>query len=304
MQKKPLILYNPLSNEGRAKENWGKIIKQYPFLAKNAFSLPEISDLTVFLKKKSPEIIVIAGGDGTINSVATVALKLSQRPTLSILPLGFGNALSYCFGVETIEKALSVITHPQQSVAIDVMKTNLETVPIGLFNIGTGFDARIVHDFNTHRYIGFRSYIFSTFQSFMFHPHSEITFTIDHKVKLSARASSLMVANGPTIGYNYLVAPESKLNDGLLDCTLFSTKYAYLTNLRFRGFKHPLYSRLGKVHFKASHIKIEGELYVQVDGDPVKQPHGLEISMHQKKLSFFYHPDILRQKESLPFLVK
>ncbi|HSA83459.1 MAG TPA: diacylglycerol kinase family protein [Patescibacteria group bacterium] len=300
---KRVILYNPKSNEGRAKEIWKDFVRDFPAFKQHAYDVTKIKHLGSFLRENAPELVVIAGGDGTINSVGTAVLQLRKQPKLAILPLGFGNALSYSFGVETLQKALEVIEHPEKFVSIDVMKTNLKNVPIGLFNIGTGFDARIVHDFNTRKYIGIRSYIFSGFQSIMFHPDSEITFTIDHTVKLSALASSLMVANGPTIGYNYLVAPEAKLNDGKLDCTLFSTKVAYLTNLRLRGFKHPLYSKMNKVHFQAKHIKIEGEPFVQIDGEPVDQPNGLEISMHPKKLTFFYHPDILQEKEAAPFLV-
>src|SRR5205814_2349495 len=108
-------------------------------------------------------ILVIAGGDGTINSVCQAVLKLSKKPTLAILPFGFGNALAYCFGVETLEKAMAVITNPKYTVTIDSMKTNLPTSPIGMFNISAGFDARIVHTRNKYRYIGFRSYSISAF---------------------------------------------------------------------------------------------------------------------------------------------
>jgi diacylglycerol kinase (ATP) len=303
MTNQTIVLYNPLSNEGQAKRDLENLTKRYASLFQSVYSLLEINNLPAFLKEKAPDVVVIAGGDGAINTVTQATLKLSHQPKLAILPLGFGNALSYCLGVETLEKAVAVLQNPKHSVALDVMKTNLSQIPIGLFNISVGFDARIVHNRITHRYIGFWSYFLSTFRSFLFHPHSEITFTIDHSVKLSALASSLMVASGPIIGYNYLVAPQAKLNDGLLDCTLFSTKYDYLTNLRLRGFKHPLYSRLGKVHFKAKHIKIEGEPYVQIDGDPVEQRGGLEISVAEKQVTFFYNKSILSNKEYMPFRV-
>jgi diacylglycerol kinase family enzyme len=290
MSAKILYLYNPLSNQERTKKEWELFCKQYPTVKKSAYSLLEITDLTTFIKTHAPEILVIAGGDGSINSVCTAVLKLTKKPKLAILPFGSGNALSYCFGMETREKALEAILHPKHAVAIDVMKTSLSQKPFGMFNVGVGFDGRIIHDHANNRYIGFRSYALSAIKSIFFEPHSELTFTIDHTVTLSARASSLMVANGPLIGYNYLVAPNAKLNDGLLDCTLFSTRYAYLTNLRLRGFKHPLYTRIGKVHFKASHIKIQGEPYIQIDGDPVMQPQGIEISLMKAKLHFLYNP--------------
>ena len=286
MKHQRLIFYNPLSNEGKAKRDWEMLVKKHPDLAQSAYSLFSIENLVQFLKDVDPEVVVVAGGDGSINIVCNAVMQLKKKPMVAIIPLGFGNALAYCFGVETIEKALGVLKKSEHTMTIDVMKTNLPDNPLGLFNIGVGFDARIVHTRKNFRYIGFRSYLLSAFRSILFHPHSEITFTIDHSVTLSAMASSLMVANGPIIGQNYLVAPEAGLDDGLLDCTLFSTKYAYLTNLRLRGFKHPLYSLLGKVHFKASHIKIAGDPYVQIDGDSLEQPEGLEITIAKKQLTF------------------
>src|SRR5438309_1186821 len=110
---KYIVLYNSLSNEGKAQKNWGKIAKQYPKLAVNAFDVTKITKLVQFLQKASSEMIVIAGGDGTVNTVAQAVLSLDKKPKLTILPLGFGNALSYCFGVETIEKALAVINNPK-----------------------------------------------------------------------------------------------------------------------------------------------------------------------------------------------
>lgn len=296
-----LFLYNPLSNDGVAKRQWDFSFHKYPQIAQNAFAVNEISNLETFLQKHPCKTLVIGGGDGTINSVCQAVLKLPKKPTLAILPLGFGNALAYCFGVETLEKAMGAILHPKNTVTIDVMKTNLPKSPIGMFNISAGFDARIVHTRHKYRYIGFKSYSLSAFRSIIFHPDSDIKIIIDGKVTLSALASSLMIAKSPIIGANYLVAPEAKLNDGMLDCTIFSTKYAYLTNLRLRGFKHPLYTRLGKVHFKASHIRIEGEPYLQIDGDPEEQREGLEISVLKKQLTFLYNKDVLNNAEVTPF---
>lgn len=298
-----LYLYNLLSNEGAAKRQWATIVRKYPDVATNAFAVNEIFNLEKFLNDHPCKILVIAGGDGTINSVCQAVLKLSHKPTLAVLPLGFGNALAYSFGVETIEKAMAAITKPKHSVTIDVMKTNLAKSPIGMFNISAGFDARIVHTRNKYRYIGLRSYVLSTFRSLVFDPHSDMKITIDKQVTLAALASSLMIAKSPVIGTNYLVAPDAKLNDGLLDCTIFSTKYAYLTNLRLRGFKHPLYSRLGKIHFKATHIKIEGEPFLQIDGDPEEEREGLEISVLKKQLTFLYNKTVLNTSESLAFEV-
>jgi diacylglycerol kinase family enzyme len=299
--KNILYIYNPHSNEGRARKNWEKVTKQYPSVEKSAYDFTEIKDLSIFLGKKKPDLLVIGAGDGTINTVCEIVLQLKQKITLAIIPLGFGNAMAYCFGVETIEKAMKTILHPKKTVTIDLMRTNIPHMPIGLFTISAGFDARVVHTRMNHSYIPFRSYLLSAIPSFFSHPNRDIIFTVDHAVTLNATISSIMVANGPILGQNYLVAPAANLNDGLLDCTVFSTKYAYIRNLRPRGFKHPFYSKTGKIHFKASHIRIEGEPFVQVDGDPVIQSRGVEIEVLKQAITFLYSEDIDTHSPTLGF---
>lgn len=296
-----LFVINPKANDGYAARRWKRYSKRYTFLPKDPVDLTQVSLIDV-IARKNPRVIVIAGGDGTINAVCSAVIQQKNKPKLAVLPFGFGNALSYCLGVETMQKAIEVIQQQKHTVTIDLLKTNVPQHSIGVFNVSVGFDARIVFNRQHYRYIGFRSYILSGLRSIIFHPEQEITFTIDRKVKQTARASSLVIANCPVIGQNYIISQAAKLNDGLLDCTLFSTKYAYITNLRFRGFKHPLYSELGKVRFKASHIRIEGEPYVQIDGDPVVHGEGLEIEVLPSQLTFLRNSDDKVNQMYLPFV--
>jgi diacylglycerol kinase (ATP) len=297
-----VFVFNPKSNEGNATKIWAKAQKKYPILPEKPIDITAVS-IDEIIKERNPKLIVIAGGDGTINAVCKAVLKVNDKPLLSILPFGFGNALSYCLGVDTMQKAIDVIQNEnRQTLTIDLLKTNIPGFSIGVFSVSVGYDARIVFNRQHYRYIGFKSYILSAIRSFASHPEQEITLTIDKEVSLTAKASSLVIANCPVIGNNYIVSPNAKLDDGVLDCTLFSTKYTYLTNLRFRGFKHPLYSELGKVRFKASHIKIEGESYVQIDGDPVLQRGGLEIEIMPKQVTFLRNTNEQINQAYLPFV--
>jgi diacylglycerol kinase family enzyme len=280
-----LFLLNPKAKHDTAGNVWEKLHKKYPELPKQPLDLTAINLRETILNAR-PKLIVIAGGDGAINAVCNIVSGMTKKPLLSIIPLGTGNAISYCLGVETLEKAVDVILHQKQTITIDLMKTNVPDHPRGVFNISVGFDARIVFNKEEYKYIGVGSYVLSALRSIATHQEKQITFTIDKKVTLEARASSLVIANCPVIGQNYVVSSSARLNDGFLDCTLFSTKFAYLTNLRLRGFKHPLYTELGKVHFKATHIKIEGEPLIQIDGDSHVKKGGVEIEILKDQVTF------------------
>ncbi|MBI5122509.1 hypothetical protein HZA75_01495 [Candidatus Roizmanbacteria bacterium] len=295
-----MYILNPLSQDGGGLKAWSKARKKYSQLPENPVNM--ITDNVLeLIKTKKPKVIAIAGGDGAVNFVCQLVSQLKQKPLLTILPFGTGNALSYCFGVETLAKAIAVLKTQNKKVTIDLMKTNIPDHEVGVMSASAGVDARSIFHRQDFRYIGWGAYAMSALQSFVFHPEEEITFTIDHKVTLSAKASSLFIANSPVIGLNYLVAPKAKLNDGVLDCTLFSTKYSFIRNIRVHGFKHPLYTELGKVRFKATHIKIEGNPYVQIDGDPVKHRGGIEVEIWPSQLDFLRSNEESIKQEELPF---
>lgn len=300
-KKDILFLINPKSRSGNALKLWKNACKKHPFLPNDPVDITKIN-ISSIISKTNPKIVVIAGGDGTINSVCGEVSRMQTKPILSIIPLGLGNALAYCLGVESLEKAVDVISNPHKQIIIDLMKTSVKGHTRGVFSISVGFSARVVFQRQAYKYIGFGSYILSALQSIFYHPEQEMTFTIDETVTFTAKASSLIIANSPVIGLNYIVAPNARLNDGFLDCTLISTKYADITNLRLRGFKHPLYSELGKVRFKARKIRIEGEPFVQIDGDPARESGGIDIEILPSQLTFLRNTDNRIDQEYLPFI--
>jgi diacylglycerol kinase (ATP) len=301
MIKNALFLINPESRGGKAMKLWEKARKKHPQLPESPVDITKI-DVSSYILKKKPSVVVIAGGDGTINSVCSAVSQMKEKPVLSVIPLGLGNALSYCLGVEKLDKAVDVLMNHKHKVTIDMMKTNIPEVSRGVFSISAGFSARIVFQRQAYKYIGFGSYIISAIQSLFSHPENEMTFIIDKKVTLTAKASSLIIANSPVVGLNYVVAPNARLNDGFLDCTLLSTKYADITNIRLRGFKHPLYSEIGKVRFKAKHISVKGEPFVQIDGDPVEAKGNLEVEIMPGQITFLRNKDENIDQEYLPFV--
>ncbi len=283
--KKRIYLINPTSNENFARRKWQQARKYIPELPETPIDITHITKLKDFIQKETPEEIIIGGGDGTIHAVAQAILDMKQKPILGILPLGFGNALAYCLEVDTLQKA-SLAFKKNQIKTIDVFTTTIPEFPLGILTMGVGFDARIVYSRMNYRYIGLRSYILSAMRSILEHQNRTISITIDRKVTIRGLASTLAITNAPIIGRNYVIAEHAKLDDGLLDGILFSSHYAYLANLRLRGFKHPLYSEENKIYFTAKHLKIEGEYFAQVDGDPAYVTKPIEVEVIPKAITF------------------
>ncbi|MFC1649707.1 diacylglycerol/lipid kinase family protein [Patescibacteria group bacterium] len=287
--KNTLYLINPKSNGGRSMKSWRKLQKKHKNLPEEPVDLTKTEDLPGFIKKESPDLLVVTGGDGGVNSVAGAIMSLDKKPTLAVIPMGFGNALAYNLGIESTKKAVEVIQDKPKIVSIDVMKTNIRNLPYGLFAISVGFDAQTVwgKDEKFLKPLNPYSYIFSAVSIALTHKPKKLDILIDGKKKMSTKAASLMVSNGPLIGKNIMVSGQAELDDGLLDCTIFLSKMSYVKNLRYKGQKHPLFSKKdGKIHFKAKSIRISGEDYVQVDGEAATLERPLELSIAKERLNF------------------
>ncbi len=297
-----LYLYNPLSGGGRGKALWLAAKKRYQIPDEQAKDITKVKDLAVLVAEAGVDVVVAAGGDGTINAVSQAVVECKKRPLIAVLPFGFGNALSYCFGVETMDKAFDVLQRRANAVTIDLLQTNIAGNRIGVFSVSLGYEARVVHNRAHYQYIGPHSYTVAAVKSLVEHKDRPIDVTIDRQVKLRANSSCLLISNSPTIGKNFIVAPNAKLNDLKMDCTIFSSKFAYLTNLRFRGYVHPFYSDKGKVQFQATELFIEGEPFVQIDGDPVKHTGGVHIKVLPKAVTFLCNDKKHIRQEYLAFL--
>src|SRR5260221_11351449 len=119
MDKKILYVLNPKANDGQAVFQWKTAQNRFPTLPKTPLDITRVGDLTAYIKEYDPDIIAIAGGDGTINAICRAIVGLKKKPFLSILPLGHGMGLSYCFGVETFGKAIEVLNGKSEPIAID-----------------------------------------------------------------------------------------------------------------------------------------------------------------------------------------
>src|SRR3712207_5319021 len=96
--KDTLFLLNPKAKHDTGAKNWKNLHKKYPQLPEHPLDITKI-DLAKIINQRDHRLIVIAGGDGAINAVSDIVSRMKKKPMLSIVPLGTGNAISYCFGV-------------------------------------------------------------------------------------------------------------------------------------------------------------------------------------------------------------
>ena len=143
------------------------------------------------------DIIVAAGGDGTVSAVAA-GMIFSEVPLL-ILPVGTGNLLARDLGIPMdINRVLDLVDGKSSIQMLDAMKINDRHY---VLNVGVGLSSLIIKstDRQQKRRFGILAYIKTAVQSlFGLQPHS-FRLVVDGK-KFRLRASEVLIANGGLLG--------------------------------------------------------------------------------------------------------
>jgi YegS/Rv2252/BmrU family lipid kinase len=169
-------------------------------------------DLAAAARARGVDLVCAWGGDGTVNEVASV-LAFGDLP-LAIVPIGSGNGLARALGIP--RRPAAALRH-----ALDAQARRIDAGEVEshlFFNVaGVGFDAHIAAEFSrASGPRGFRRYVrIVTRELFTYAPRPcEVTIA---SVVTAHRAFLLTAANGPQWGNGAIVAPEARLDDGLLD---------------------------------------------------------------------------------------
>lgn len=157
------------------------------------------------------DLVIAAGGDGTVNEVASAISHTST--SLAIVPLGSGNGLARTLGI------------PQDTAeALDIIAADHRIVcDRGLINgtpfyctCGMGFDALVSEKFASEKHRGPITYIRCVLREFLRYKSQPYAIYIDGRV-ITERAFLIAVCNASQYGNNAYIAPQAKLSDGFLD---------------------------------------------------------------------------------------
>jgi diacylglycerol kinase (ATP) len=163
------------------------------------------------VQKEKITDVVICGGDGTVNQVASALVDVDVN--IGIIPLGSGNGLAFSAGIPRgINRALQIIFAGKSSF-IDAFFINEQFC---CMLCGVGLDAQVAHDFAGQKNRGLAAYINQSLKNFIIAPSYPFDITIKGKT-FTTEAFFISIANSNQYGNNLKIAPHASLNDGLLD---------------------------------------------------------------------------------------
>jgi diacylglycerol kinase (ATP) len=210
-----LVLANPKS--GRAAQGLDAALDVFAE-ADAGFQLARPASVDAMkeaIRTRGPgfDAIVIAGGDGTVNTAAGAVAEI-DRP-MGILPFGTANDLAHTLGVPISPTAAADVIVAGHSRRIDLGHVN-DQVFLNAASLGLPVTVAQSQDPDLKRRLRGFSYIIATIRALRTIRRFTVRITVDGQ-KSELKALQVTVGNGERFGGGMRVGSSPAIDDGLLD---------------------------------------------------------------------------------------
>ena len=271
--KKALLLYNDRSGRGRISRKIEEISATFRAGGYDLEPHPINFEENPFAERSNLDLVVVAGGDGTVNYAVNKLKELGLDLPLGVLPAGTANDFARALGMDRdlVKAARQIVSGREQRIDCGAVN-GLYFVNVFSFGIFTTTSQR-TPDERKHR-IGKLAYLIEGVKEFR----------SMHGIPLQVRAdgrtfdlNSLMVLvfNGETAG-GFHLARQASLRDGLFNVLMLEKRNLFHSTW---AMGHYLLGGNPRIvhHLQVSDLQIESSLHepTDVDGQP-----GADFPLH------------------------
>jgi diacylglycerol kinase (ATP) len=229
-------------------------------------------------------LVIVAAGDGTIEEVA--AQLIGSSTALGIIPIGTMNNLARSLGIPLeIEDACALIgMGTVRHIDLGRVFSNdssqveyfLESAGVGLGSLAM-LAGQAVEKRRWHVVPGALRRMFTS---------SPGTIKVEmDDVTLEASTSIVTVSNAPLMGKNLLIAPEARMDDGLLDVAVYDGMGDAALMKHLQGISNGNTEKLPSYRSRRVCITSVGAVEANADKDVTAQRKVLEIEIVPRALS-------------------
>jgi diacylglycerol kinase (ATP) len=167
-----------------------------------------------------------AGGDGTLNEILNGVSEHLSRVTLGVLPLGTGNDFAAAIGMPKGHAEAVEILAAGESAKVDVVRLRNREISHYFLNTSAGGFTTVVDEKLTAEskdWLGVIAFYLAAARALPDMEEYRLRVKFDNEEFEELAAFNLVVANGRTMGGGVPVAPNARLDDGLMDVLIFPT---------------------------------------------------------------------------------
>ena len=168
--------------------------------------------------KAGAELVIVAGGDGTIEAVARGLMH--TQTVLGIIPLGTRNNIAASLNIPSdLAQAIQTLVKGERG-QFDMGKANnhyfVEVVGVGLEATLFPWGDEVKEGIKKNYLAAFKSF-FSGIQAFLQFKQHRLVLRFDGGRMRRLRTLQVNICNSPRYGVQFTLAPDAKMNDGKLD---------------------------------------------------------------------------------------
>ncbi len=243
----------------------------------------------------NPTIVCAAGGDGTVNLVAS--LIQSKPISMLIIPSGSANGMAKELQIPFSFLACLDLINNGVIKQIDLLKVN-DQISVHLADVG--INARIVERFEMDKKRGLLTYAKHLFYEIFILKRNRFKVTCDGKF-MRVKAISMTFANATKYGTSAVINPDGILNDGLFEiCIVKPFPKYHVIGIAYKMFRNTLkYSEFFQVlRCKKAQINCSRKTILQNDGELMGRVSQIRLEILPKALqvilsSTLLHPTII-----------
>ena len=306
--RKCWIIYNPVSGKKKFQEALDLVqqrIKQlgYQITIKPTQRARHAVELVKEACIEKIDMLLVSGGDGTINEVVNGLAESTYQPKIAYIPSGTACDIAKSLGIpKNIDKALKII-EDDHAVYMDIVKSS-HGYFMYVTAIGNYVDISYVTQSKLKKIFGYGAYLFTGVKEFFTIPMIKTEIQYDEG-RLKGYYSLMLVVNSKRVaGFNIIKRPV--LDDGKVDIVVY--RYLPLLNniIYFISFFfNPSWlPGVKKVQTQNAKIYTEHHRKWNIDGEAadsgnqeisVKRQH-VNIIINAKKADKYFHNQPVKEK--------
>ena len=269
------FIYNPYSGENLILSKLDKVISlhqeaEYTIVPYRITAGEDVGVALNDIKDGNYKYILIAGGDGTVDSVVNAMAKSGISLPIGILPVGTANDFSKFLGMPSdVEEACKQILSSEVK-SVDLGSIN-DKYFVNVASTGLFTDVSQKTDVNLKNTIGKLAYYLKGLEELPNFRKLHVNI-LSKEVEFDGEMYLLLVFNGATAG-NFNLATRADACDGLLDIIMFKAVQIYeLLPLFIKVLKGEHLDSNKVLYFKTDYLKVECHEDIVTDIDGEKGP--------------------------------
>ncbi|MEH7223347.1 diacylglycerol kinase [Bacillus sp. JJ1566] len=295
--KRARIIYNPTSGRELFKRHLAEVLERlekagYETSCHATTVAGDATNAARVAVERRYDLVIAAGGDGTINEVVNGLAEQEYRPTLGIIPVGTTNDFARAIGVpRNIEGACDVIVEGN-AVPIDIGRVN-DRYFINIAGGGRLTELTYEVPSKLKTMLGQLAYYLKGMEMLPSIRPTEVSIEYDGKL-YEGEIMLFLVSLTNSVGGFEKLAPDSSLNDGLFDLLILKkanlADFIKVATLAIRGEHindpHVIYTKANRVKVNPTEkmqINLDGEYGGLLPGEFVNLYKHINVLVSKEK---------------------